>query len=222
MAALSTSKCVRATSGYSRATRSTTRRHRRDVSKMFCLSTEVKLLAARPREIQGDARDALDLGRAIDHRVHRLLHAVYDSLLFGLAEIDAAGQLAHDDEIDRPARARAAATRRLPGPERRGPDAGWQTVRNRGATGRARTRDAPAAACLRIAGSPTLPKRIAALRVAERARLVGKRGKATRERVAADRRFDAFEVGTEHAAQRDARARNLGADAVARKRATIM
>ena len=50
IAALSTSRCSSRTSGWSRATCSTVSRHRREVSRMFALSTEV----TRPR-LDGDA-----------------------------------------------------------------------------------------------------------------------------------------------------------------------
>ena len=58
------------------------------------------MLTPRARQIESDARDAFDLRRPIDHRIHRLLDAVYGSLFLGPAVIDPAGQLAHDDQVE--------------------------------------------------------------------------------------------------------------------------
>ena len=59
------------------------------------------LVAALAREIEGDAADALDLVGVVDLGVDAALLAVaeIDDLL-GLAEIDAAGQLAHDHDVE--------------------------------------------------------------------------------------------------------------------------
>ena len=56
---------------------------------------------ARARQFEGDAGDALDLERVVDLRVDAALLAVaeIDDLL-RLAEIDAAGQLAHDQDVE--------------------------------------------------------------------------------------------------------------------------
>ncbi len=56
---------------------------------------------ARAGQLEGDARDALDLERVVDLRVDAALLAVaeVDDLL-GLAEIDAAGELAHDEDVE--------------------------------------------------------------------------------------------------------------------------
>ena len=64
-------------------------------------SAEVHLVAALARQLEGDAGDALDLVRGVDLRVDGALLAVLqrDDLL-GLAEIDAAGQLAHDQDVE--------------------------------------------------------------------------------------------------------------------------
>ena len=59
------------------------------------------LIAAPARQVEGDAADALDLESVVDLRVDAALLAVaeVDDLL-GLAEIDAAGQLAHDQDVE--------------------------------------------------------------------------------------------------------------------------
>ena len=67
---------------------------------MFCLSTDVSRLRRPRAELERDASDALDLGRAIDHRVDGLVDAVDATLLLRLTVVDAAGQLAHDDQIE--------------------------------------------------------------------------------------------------------------------------
>ncbi len=81
---------------------------------MFCLSIDVSLLAPSARQIERHARDPFDLGRAIDHRVDGLFDSVCsDSLLFGLAEIDAAREFAHDDEVQPAHQLRQQTRRRL-------------------------------------------------------------------------------------------------------------
>ena len=74
------------------AARTTTSRHSREVSSTFALSTLDTCARAAPKR---DARDPLDLldacrrrGREADGRGARLL-----------AEVDAAGQLAHDQQV---------------------------------------------------------------------------------------------------------------------------
>ena len=59
------------------------------------------MVVARARQLEGDAGDALDLERVVDLRVDAALLAVaeVDDLL-GLAEIDAAGELAHDQDVE--------------------------------------------------------------------------------------------------------------------------
>ena len=59
------------------------------------------MVLARPRQFEGDARNPLDLERVVDLRVDAALLAVaeIDDLL-RLAEIDAAGQLAHDQYVE--------------------------------------------------------------------------------------------------------------------------
>ena len=64
-------------------------------------SIEVTLLRALARQLEGDARDALDLVGVVDLGVDGALLAVAeigDGL--GLAEIDAAGELAQDDDVE--------------------------------------------------------------------------------------------------------------------------
>ena len=59
------------------------------------------MVVARARQLEGDAGDALDLERVVDLRVDAALLAVaeIDDLL-RLAEIDAAGELAHDQDVE--------------------------------------------------------------------------------------------------------------------------
>jgi hypothetical protein len=59
------------------------------------------LIAAKARELEGDGGDTLDLVGLVDLRVDGALLAVAEILdLFRLAEIDAAGQLAHDHDVE--------------------------------------------------------------------------------------------------------------------------
>ena len=126
IAALSTSRCSSRTPGWSRATRSTVSRHRREVSRMFALSTEV----TRPRRA-GDGRhaerqlgDPLDLLDRVDAGV------VGDAVAAAaVAEVDPAGQLAHDQQVGAPDAllAQRARARRAPG--RSAPAAGSRTAR---------------------------------------------------------------------------------------------
>ena len=59
------------------------------------------LVASLAREIEGDAADALDLVGVVDLRVDAALLAVAEVADFlGLAEIDAAGQFADDDDVE--------------------------------------------------------------------------------------------------------------------------
>ena len=79
----------------------TTSRHSRLVSSTLALSTLVTL---RARGAEGDARDALDLGDGVDAQV---AGAVGGARL--LAEVDAAGELAHDEQVGALDDARASA-----------------------------------------------------------------------------------------------------------------
>ena len=64
-------------------------------------SAEVTLLAAVARELEGGPPDALDFIGVIDLSVDRALLAVAEVPdLLRLAEIDAAGQLAHDHDVE--------------------------------------------------------------------------------------------------------------------------
>ena len=59
------------------------------------------LVAAKARKLEGDSGDALDLVGLVDLRVDGALLAVTKILdLLRLAEIDAAGQLAHDHDVE--------------------------------------------------------------------------------------------------------------------------
>src|SRR6185503_17742607 len=59
------------------------------------------LVAATARKLEGDGGDALDLVGLVDLRVDCALLAATKILdLLGLAEIDAAGQLAHDHDVE--------------------------------------------------------------------------------------------------------------------------
>ena len=80
---------------------STTSSHSTPDFMTLRLSAEVTLFCALPGELEGDAGDALDLVGVVDLRVDGALLAVAeigDGL--GLAEIDAAGQLADDDDVE--------------------------------------------------------------------------------------------------------------------------
>ena len=54
----------------------------------------------RERDLRRDARYALDLLDAVDHRVPRDVLLRRHVLLLALAKVDAADQLAHDDDVD--------------------------------------------------------------------------------------------------------------------------
>ena len=116
--------CSSCTSGNSRCTtRSHTSRHRREVSSTLALSIDSQPSAAAARELRGDAHDALDLGapcrctgRVACVRIARLR-----------AEVDAAGQLAHEHQVDAlddlGLERRGVAQRRV----HAAPGAGWRT-----------------------------------------------------------------------------------------------
>ena len=64
-------------------------------------SIEVTLFAPGLRQVEGDAGDALDLVGVVDLRIDGALLAVADVAdLLRLAEIDAAGQLAQDQDVE--------------------------------------------------------------------------------------------------------------------------
>ena len=98
MAALSTSMSSISTSGYSRATSWTTRRHMRDVSSTFALSTDV----SRPRR----ARASSNARRAMRSTWLRVVLAgVEDRAVVAhalRAEVEAADELADDQQVDWP------------------------------------------------------------------------------------------------------------------------
>ena len=159
------------------------------------MSTDVRLLAARAREFEADARDAFDLGRAVDHRVDRFFHAVDGALLLRRAEVDAAGQFAHDHEIET-AHELGLQGRRILEPGKH-PDRAqvrvqlvvapqqkervFRTLRERLSF---------------VFGQSDAAEENRRAALADRARRIRQRRQALRERRAADRRFDAFDVGT--------------------------
>ena len=59
-----------------------------------------ELPAALHGRLEADAANALDLVLRVGHGVHRLLLAVFQRVSLVLAEIDAADELTHDDEVD--------------------------------------------------------------------------------------------------------------------------
>ena len=96
IAALSTSMCSTCTSGYSGASSSTTRRHMRDVSSTFALSTDVSRPPRACASAERSPRDPLDLARVVLARVE-------DRAVFAHAartEVQAADELAHDEHVD--------------------------------------------------------------------------------------------------------------------------
>ena len=68
------------------------------------LVDRAEFLLAAPRHLEPDARDARDLGLVIAHQVIALAQARRGAAAALLAEIDVAGQLAHDHHVDRAAR----------------------------------------------------------------------------------------------------------------------
>ena len=94
------------------ATSSTTCTQSCDTSSTFALWTCVTLAAAPARRLERDARDARDLDLVVHHRVARLAAPGHDRLPARLAEVEAAGELAHDQQVDARRPPRAAASRR--------------------------------------------------------------------------------------------------------------
>ena len=102
MAQLSASTCSSSTSANSAAwTRSTTFFQSTPDFMTLLFSAEETLLRRLPGEVEGDPRDALDLAGRVELGVDGALRAVLqgDDLL-RLAEIDAAGEFAHDDDVE--------------------------------------------------------------------------------------------------------------------------
>ena len=65
------------------------------------MSTEHRLLAALARRLEGDLRDAPDLAFGVVHRVEALALAAGQRVdAARLAEVDVAGQLAHDQDVE--------------------------------------------------------------------------------------------------------------------------
>ena len=98
----SASMCSSVTSGYSRlSTAVTTSFHSTPDFMTFRFSIDVTLFAPGPGEVEGDAGDPLDLVGVVDLRVDAALLAVAEVAdLLRLAEIDAAGQLADDEDVE--------------------------------------------------------------------------------------------------------------------------
>ena len=95
MAAASTSMCSKLTSGNSAGMmRSTTERHRREVSSTLALSTEVSLRRRVTRQARGEPHDAFDLRHRVAAHIDRL-----GGRAGLLAEIDAAGEFAHHHDV---------------------------------------------------------------------------------------------------------------------------
>ena len=74
--------------------------------------------AAARAASKADARDARDLDLVVHHGVARLALAVHQRAAARLAEVEAARQLAHHQQVDAPRRSRAAAARRRRAPGR--------------------------------------------------------------------------------------------------------
>ena len=167
MAAASTSMCSSATSGNSARTISVaTSRHRREVSSTFALSMEVSAPAARARQLRRHAHDALDLGAAVDAQVGRVRRV---AVL--LAEVDPAGQLAHEHEVDAGDHLGLERSRPRRAPGARAPGAGWRRRRAPRAAAAGPVRGAPAACGCDHFGPPMAPSSTAsALRQALRVR----------------------------------------------------
>ena len=64
------------------------------------LVDERDALAPQPRGLEGDVGDPLDFLRLVDHGVDRALAALDGDGLLGLAEIESAGQFAHDQHVE--------------------------------------------------------------------------------------------------------------------------
>ena len=100
IAAESTSWCSRRTSGCSSATSMATSRQSRDDSRTFALSTDVTSLRRAVREAEREAHDAADLLVGVLERVDRA-RAPADRLAEArLAEVEAAGELADEEDVD--------------------------------------------------------------------------------------------------------------------------
>ena len=93
------------------------------------LSTEVTCLRRVRASSKAKRSDALDLEVAVDQRVARGQHAVF-ALEALRAEVQPAGQLAHDDQVHPAHELRRAAASALPGRRRRAPDARSRTARS--------------------------------------------------------------------------------------------
>ena len=162
IAAASTNRCVSSTSGYSLADA------RDDVApelhrlEHVGLVDRAHLAPARARGAERDVRDALDLGLRVAHRVERLARAAgVGADAARLAEVDVAGQLAQDHEVEARRRPRASASRR---PTSSGNRNAGRKLANRSRSLRSRSRPRPGACRTGIVsspGTPAAPNRIA-------------------------------------------------------------
>ena len=102
MAALSASMCESSMSGYSSAPRRViSSRHRRGGLQDIGLVDRAHASVALAREVEGHASHAADLRRRVDEGVEAAALAATEILdAPGLAEIDAAGQFAHDHDVE--------------------------------------------------------------------------------------------------------------------------
>ena len=96
----STSWWLTSTSGYSALSSSTTRRQSRDVARTLALST----LVSRPRRARASSKPSRatrsDLGLRVRQRVAGGTCSRLPCRLLALPEVDAAGQLADDQQVD--------------------------------------------------------------------------------------------------------------------------
>ncbi len=100
IAALSTYMWLSSTSGYSAATSSITSRHSTVTSSTLALSTEHRRPSRLRARAEGQAGDAADLRLAIDVGVEALALAIFQGANAPrLTEVDAAGELAHDQDV---------------------------------------------------------------------------------------------------------------------------
>src|SRR6266852_3165501 len=101
IAALSTYMCVSSTAAYSSPTALTTSRHSCEVSSTFALSTEHSFLLRFSAARKLCVGDAADLLVGVAHGIEAFAHPALELPdAARLAEIDVAGQLAHDQDIE--------------------------------------------------------------------------------------------------------------------------
>ena len=179
-------------------------------------------LAALARRLEGDVRDALDLGPRVAHRVERLLGAREvrrraRAAAARLAEVDVAGELADDQDVEARRRARASgSTRAASCSDSRSPGGSWRTGpgacagRGSPARGAARARACRTSSRRRRRTAPRRPP------CASFERRFGQRMAVRLVGGAADqRRLRSRTAGRARAAPARASRDDLGADAVA-------